>query len=73
MDKTSTGEFLIFGFLFRSFINKNWHNSRTGNDTDMQHLPLTKLNKRNMSTSKKFDDYVLPADYNIIVIKLICN
>ena len=30
--------------------------------------PVTKLNKKKMTTSKKFDDQQVSANYNIIVI-----
>ena len=43
-------------------------NSRTKNDTDMKLEPVTKLNKKKMTTSKKFDDQQVSANYNIIVI-----
>ena len=33
--------------------------------------PVTKLNKRNMTLSKKFDDDVMSANYDIIFIFLI--
>ena len=37
----------------RQFLrNKNCHNSRTSNDVDMKLEPVTKLDKRNTTTSK---------------------
>ena len=30
--------------------------------------PVTKLDKRNTTTSKKFDDGVLPANHDVMVI-----
>ena len=37
-------------------INENCHNSRTSNDIDMKLEPVTKLDKKNKATSKKFDN-----------------
>ena len=34
----------------------------------MKHGPVTKLDKRNMATSKKFDGDVLSANFDVIVI-----
>ena len=44
------------------------HDSRTSDGTDMKLGPVTKLDKRNTSTSKKFDDDVMSASYGVIVI-----
>ena len=49
-------------------MKENGHNSRTSNDIDMKLVPVTKLDKKNMATSKKFDDDVLLANYVVIVI-----
>ena len=40
----------------QSLIKVNCHNSRTTDDIDMKLGPVTKLAKRNKTTSKKFDD-----------------
>ena len=34
----------------------------------MKHGPVTKLDKRNETTSKKFDDNVMSENYNVIII-----
>ena len=39
-------------------IKENYHNSRTSDDIVLKLAPVTKLDKRNKTTSKKFDDYV---------------
>ena len=52
LHRIQTGVFLICSFLAKSLINKNCHNSRTGNDTDMKLASETKLDKRNTTTSK---------------------
>ena len=42
----------------QSLINDNCHNSRTSVDIDMKLELVTKFDKRNTATSKKFDDDV---------------
>ena len=54
LGKTQTGVFLIFGFLVNPL-----RNSTTSDDIDMKLRPVTKLDKRNKATSKKFDDDVM--------------
>ena len=44
--------------------------SRTSDDIDMKHGPVTKLGKKT-KTVKKFDDYVMLANCDVIVIFLI--
>ena len=55
----------------QSLIKGNCHNSRTSDDTDMKLGPVTKLDKRNKTSSKKFDDEVMSENYDVIVIFLI--
>ena len=43
-------------------IKVNCHNHRTGNDTEMKLGPVTKFNKKNKTTSKNFDDDVMPKN-----------
>ena len=60
----------------QSLIKENCHNSRTNDDTDMKLGPVTKLDKRNKTTSKKKDDdimsrimkYSLNAQFSIYFI-----
>ena len=40
-------------------MKRNCHNSRTSDDTDMKLGSVTKLNKRNKTTSKQFDNDVM--------------
>ena len=63
LGKTQTGLYPIFGFLV-----KNCHNSRTSDDIDMKLGPVTKLDKRNKTTSKKFDVDVMSENCDVIVI-----
>ena len=68
LDKSQTGLFLISGFLVKSVINKNCHNSRTINNTSMKLGPATKLEIRKTTTAKTFDDHVMSANDDVIVI-----
>ena len=52
LGKTQAAKFLIFGFL----VKENCHNSKTNDGIDMKLGPVTKLDKRNKTSSKKFDD-----------------
>ena len=49
-------------------INENCHNSRTSDDNDMKLGPVSKLDRRNKTTSKKFDVDVISENYDVIVI-----
>ena len=60
-----TSDFRISG---ESLIRENCHNSRTSNDVDMKLEPINKLDKRNNTTSNKFDDDVMSENYDVIVI-----
>ena len=44
------------------------HNSRTSDDIHMKLGPVTKLDKRNKITSKKFDDDIMSKNCVVIVI-----
>ena len=57
----------ISGFFGQSFINKNCNNSRTSHDTDMKLGAISKLDKRNKSTSKLFENDFMAANYDVIV------
>ena len=58
-------DFRIFG---QSLIEENCHNSRNSDDIDMKLVPVTKLDKRNKTTSKKFDDDAMSENRDVIVI-----
>ena len=54
--------------IFGQFLTKeNCHNSRTTNDIDMKLGPVTKVDKKNKTTSKLFDNDVMPANFYVIV------
>ena len=59
LDKTQTGYFSDFHISGQSLIKRNCHNSRISDDIDMKLGPVTKLDKKNKTTSKKFDDDVM--------------
>ena len=46
----------------------NCHNSRASDDIDMKLGPVTKLDKRNKTSSKKFEDDIMSANCDAIVI-----
>ena len=46
----------------QSLVKVSCHNSRTSDDIDMKHMqvgPVTKLDQRKKTTSKKFDDDIM--------------
>ena len=53
----------IFNFQIsiQSLIKENCHNSRTSDAIDMKLGPVTKLDKKNKTLSKKFDNDVMSA------------
>ena len=53
LGQTQTGVISNFQISGQSFIKVNCHNSRTSDDIDMKLGPATKIDKRNMATSKK--------------------
>ena len=68
LGKTQEGVFSNFRFLVNPLQKKNCHNSRTSDDIDMKLGPVTKLDKRNKTTSKKFVDDDMSEDCEVIVI-----
>ena len=65
---SSISNFRISG---QSFIHKNCQNSRTSHDTDMKLGQVTKLEKRNIATSKSFDYDVMLKNCDANVFFLI--
>ena len=51
--QNSVGAISDFRISGQSFVKKNSHNSRTGDDIDMKLAPVTKFDMRNKATSKK--------------------
>ena len=52
----------------QSVITEICHNSRTSDDFDMKLGPVTKLDKRSKTPSKKFDYDAMSKNYDVIVI-----
>ena len=50
------------------FIKVNCHNSRTSDDIEMKLVAVTKINKTNKTTSKKFVDGVMSRNCDVIAI-----
>ena len=50
----------------QSLKRENCHNSRTSNDIDIRLGPVTKLDKKNTATSKKIDNDVMPANWDVV-------
>ena len=67
LGKTQDGDISNFRNSGQSLIKENCH-SRTIDDIDIKLGPVIKLDKRNKATSKKFDDDVMPENYDVIVI-----
>ena len=57
--QNSDGGISDFRISGQSLIKENCYNSRTSDDIDMKYGSVTKLDKRNKTTSKKFDDDVM--------------
>ena len=68
LGKIQTGVIPNSGFLVTPLIKENCHNSKTSDDIDMKLGPVTKLYKRNKTTSKNFDDDVMSENCDVIVI-----
>ena len=64
LGKTQTRVFPISGFLVNLFDQKfgNCHNSKTSDDIDIKVGPVTKRDKRNKGTSKKYCDDVMSGN-----------
>ena len=57
-----------FWILGQFLIKVNYHNSRVSDDIEMNLGPITKLDKRNKTTSKKLDDDFMSVNCDFIVI-----
>ena len=66
--QNSDGGISDFRISGQSLTKENCHNSRTSDDIDMKLGPVTKLDKRNKTTSKKFDVDVMSENCDVIVI-----
>ena len=66
--QNSNGGISDFRISVQILIKENCHNSRTSDDIDMKLEPVTKLDKRNKTTSKKIDDEVMLENCDVFVI-----
>ena len=57
-----------FRISAQSLMKENCHSSRTSDEIDMKLGEVTKLDKRNKTTSKKFDDDVMSKNCEVIAI-----
>ena len=60
--QTSDGSIPHSQIYGKSLIKENFHNSRTSHDNNMKLEPVTKLDKRNKTTWKKFGDNAILAN-----------
>ena len=68
MGKISDEGISDFWISGQSLIKGNCHNSRTSDGIDMKLGPVTKLDKRNKTISKKIDHDVMSQNCDVIVI-----
>ena len=66
--QNSDGGISDFQISSQSLIKRNCHNSWTNDDIDMKLGRVTKLDKTNKTTSKKFDDDVMSKNCDVIAI-----
>ena len=66
--QNSDGGISNFWISGQSYIKENCHNSRNSDDIDIKPGPVTKLDKRNKTTSKKFDDDVMSENCEVVAI-----
>ena len=66
--KNSGGRISDLWISGQSLMKVNCRNSRTSDVIDIKFGPVTKLDKRNNTASKIFDNDVLPANYDVIII-----
>ena len=67
MGKTHDRGISYFQISGQSLTKENCHNSRTSDDIDMKLGPVTKLNKRNKTMSKNFDNDVISGNCDIVI------
>ena len=58
-EQNADGSIFDFWISAQSFIKENCYNSRTSDDINIKREPVAKLDKRNKTTSKNFDDDVM--------------
>ena len=68
IEQNSDGGYSHFRISSKLFINENSHDSRTSHDIDVKVVPVTKRDKKNTATSKNFDDNIMSANCDVIVL-----
>ena len=68
IEQNSEGSISNFQTSGQSLIKVNCHNSRASDDVEMIFRPVTKLDKRNKATLRKFDDDVISFNCDTINI-----
>ena len=71
LGKTQMGGISDFRISGQSLIKENCDNPRTSDNINMKLGPVTKLDKRKKTTSKKCDDDVMSQNCDAIIIFLI--
>ena len=66
--KTQTGVFPNYGFLVKSLIKENCHNSKANGDIDIKLGPITNFIRETRQRQKNFDDDVMSENYDVILI-----
>ena len=66
--KNSEAGISNFRISGQSLIKENFPNSRTSDDIDIKFGPVTKIDKRNKTASKKIDVAVMSKNYDVINI-----
>ena len=66
--KNSDAGISDFRISGQPLIKENCYNSRASDDIDKKLGPVTKLDKRKISTSKKFNVDLMSENYDVIVI-----
>ena len=68
IEQNSGGGNSDFWMSGQSLRKENYHNFRTSDDIGIKLEPVAKLDKSNKATSKIFDDDVISANFNVIII-----
>ena len=66
--QSSDGSISDFRISGQSLTKENCHNSRARDDIGIKLRLVTKLDKRNKTTSKKIDDDIMSGNCDVIVI-----
>ena len=74
IEKNSNGGVFDIRISDQCLKKVNCHNSRTCDDIDMKLGPVSKLEKKNKTTSREFDDDVMSANCeDIFIFSIYCQ